>query len=84
MTYTVTITSQGQMSIPAPIRRQLGLDKTPTASVSLDGEKIIVEPLKDIMSLRGALKSKRKFDPKKSREAFANYLATRHLGDKLT
>ncbi len=53
MVYTVTITSQGQISIPAKIRRKLGLDKNKKAIVTEEKGKIIVEPVKDLLELKG-------------------------------
>ncbi len=60
MTYTVTITSQGQISIPAKIRREIGLSKKRKALVSVEGGKMIVEPVKDFLELRGSLKTNKK------------------------
>lgn len=84
MTYTVSITRQGQMSIPASIRKQLSLKNKPKASVSVQNGKIVVEPVGDFMDLAGTFRTKKKYDPKKAREEFEWYLATRHLGNKLT
>ena len=58
MTYTVSITSQGQISIPIQLRRELGLDKTKKAMVSKQGNSLIVEPIPDLLSLRGSLQDK--------------------------
>jgi len=55
MSHIVTITTQGQISIPAAIRRQIGLDKTRKAFVSTVGKKIVVEPIPDLLELEGAL-----------------------------
>lgn len=77
MTYYVTITSQGQMSIPVDIRRQFGLEKSRKAIVRADGDKIVVEPVVDILSLRGVFKTKKRVLYKKVREAFGEYLARR-------
>lgn len=55
MTYTVTITSQGQITIPARIRRLLNLDITKKAVVSVKNQKIVIEPEPDIMELSGTL-----------------------------
>lgn len=60
MTYLVTITSQGQISIPAPIRRRMGLDKVRKAMVSMVDDKMVMEPVNDFMSLRGIFKSNKK------------------------
>jgi|Napbiome12C3dose_1001474.scaffolds.fasta_scaffold00049_36 AbrB family looped-hinge helix DNA binding protein len=60
MTYTVSITSQGQISIPAGFRRELGLNKGKKALVSLEGEKLIIEPVKDFLELAGSLKTNKR------------------------
>ncbi|OGM32964.1 hypothetical protein A2803_05215 [Candidatus Woesebacteria bacterium RIFCSPHIGHO2_01_FULL_44_21] len=55
MNYLVSITSQGQISIPAPIRKKLGLNKKGKAYVSEENGKVLVEPVEDIMKLAGSL-----------------------------
>lgn len=49
----VSITSQGQLTIPARIRRSLGLDKGGKAVVKIEDGKATVEPLKDFMDMAG-------------------------------
>lgn len=75
MTYTVSITSQGQISIPAPLRRKLGLDKTSKALVSEKEGKIVIEPIKDFLELKGSLKTSKLSSSSKIREQFEHYLA---------
>ena len=77
MTYTVSVTSQGQISIPAKLRRKLGLDKHKQALVSEKEGKIIIEPVKDFLELKGSLKTNIKANPRQLREAFKEYLAHR-------
>lgn len=60
MVYTVSITSQGQISIPAPLRRKLGLDKVRRAIVSEEKGKVVIEPVRDILELKGSLKTNKK------------------------
>lgn len=60
MTYTVTITSQGQLSIPAKVRRELGFSKTNKAILSVEAGKVILEPVKDLLELAGSLKTNKK------------------------
>lgn len=74
MTYTVSITSQGQMSIPAVMRRALQLDKMKKATVTLQGDIIIVKPIKDIESLMGIFHTKKRFTRKQEQEAFEDAL----------
>lgn len=75
MVYTVSITSQGQISIPAPLRRKLGLDKYPKAQVKEEKGKIVIEPIRDLLEFRGFIKTKGRVSAKKIREAFGDYLA---------
>ena len=79
MTYTVSITSQGQISIPAPLRRKLGLDKSKRALVTEKEGKIIVEPVKDLLDLKGSLKTNLPSSLTKVRKAFEQYLADKSL-----
>lgn len=57
MIYTVSITSQGQISIPAKIRRELGFTKNNKAIVSVEKGRVIIEPVKDLLELGGSLKT---------------------------
>lgn len=56
----VTITSQGQMTIPAKFRRKLGLDESKKAVVAIEDNKLIVEPIPELLSLEGSLQHKAK------------------------
>lgn len=58
MANVVSITSQGQVTIPAKIRRRLELEKYEKASVRAEGQKIIIEPLPDLLGLGGSLKER--------------------------
>lgn len=75
MSYIVSITSQGQISIPAKLRRELGLDKSKKAMVTSEQGKIVIEPVKDFLELGGSLKTNIKATPRQIRQAFENYLA---------
>lgn len=57
MVYTVSITSQGQISIPAKIRRELGIKKGSRAIVTAKKGEIVIKPVADFFSLRGSLKT---------------------------
>lgn len=56
--YTVTITKQGQISIPAKLRKKFGLQKTQKAIVSEEKNRIVIEPVPDILELEGILHHK--------------------------
>ncbi len=57
---TVTVTSKGQMVIPAPLRRQLKIKKGTKIHIEENEGRLILQPItKDfIRSLRGSLKGK--------------------------
>jgi len=74
MSYTVSITTQGQISIPAPLRRKLGLHTSTKAIVSEEKGKMVVVPTKDLLELKGSLKTKHRVAPNKIRGAFEDYL----------
>ena len=60
MSYIVSITSQGQMSIPVKIRRELGFSTKKKALVSIENGKMIIEPVRDFLELAGALNTNKK------------------------
>lgn len=60
MTYTVSITSQGQISIPATFRNKLGLKEYNKALVTEENGKLIIEPVKDFLEQGGSLKTNKK------------------------
>lgn len=57
MIYSISITSQGQINIPASLRQKLGLNRGGRAIVSEDNGRMIIEPVTDLLSLKGSLKS---------------------------
>ena len=59
MTYTVTITSQGQISLPVKVRREL-FAKANKALVSVQDGKVTLEPVPDLLTLGGLLKTTKK------------------------
>ena len=75
MSYIVTITSQGQMSIPAPLRRKFGLYKTRKAHVDVAGDTIVVQPERDILEFGGIFKTDKKISFKKTRTSFEGALS---------
>lgn len=58
MSYLVSITSQGQISIPVKIRKELKLSEKKKALVKRVGRKVLIEPVEDLFSLAGAFRHK--------------------------
>ncbi len=82
----VSITSQGQVTIPAAIRRKLGLNRYPKAQVFLRKNQIILSPIANILDLAGALKDKaikgKNIDQIIQQEEKAAFLAAKKRGEK--
>lgn len=84
MQKTVSITSQGQITIPAAMRRALNLEKHNKASVHLEENKIIVKPVTDILELGGIIEDKaikgKKIDEviKMEEEAIGDFTAEKY------
>ena len=63
MQFTTTVTQKGQATIPAPVRRKLGIKPKSKITFELStGDKATISPVKDFLSLKGSLKSNKKFD----------------------
>lgn len=84
MTYVVSVTSQGQISIPAPLRRKFNLGTVKKLIVSDMGDSIMLKPEPDITFLRGILKTDKKIDVNKAiaqaRDEWAHHLAVKYFG----
>lgn len=53
MEATVSITSQRQIYIPAPMYQALNLHRFKKASIKLQQNRLIIEPIPDLLSLEG-------------------------------
>lgn len=81
MSQIVTITSQGQLTIPQAIRERFGISGSTKAIMKIEGHAIIVEPKHDFWALGGAAKSKVKLTNaqlKRARKSFEKEWS-RHL-----
>ena len=65
----VSITSQGQLTIPKPMLAAFGIKRGAKALVRQEGKVIIVEPKGNFWSLAGALKSKVSLTEKQLKQA---------------
>ncbi len=65
----VSITSQGQLTIPKDFREALGITSRTKAEIKIEGDKMMVKPRTNFWSLGGSLKSKIKLTDKQLRQA---------------
>ena len=76
MPQIVSITQQGQVTIPKAIRENLKIGKNAKAIVVEKNNKIVIQPIDDFFSLEGSIKpKKRPEDFKKMRKMFLDHLA---------
>lgn len=70
MTYQVTITEKGQITIPKEIREILRLEKGKKLEVKIERKKreIRIKPASDFLEIAKKIKVKKKIDPVKARE----------------
>ncbi len=52
-----TITSKGQITLPAEARRSLGLRAGQKVAVRVEGDHLVIEPPHDVEALRGRLRA---------------------------
>lgn len=61
MQFTSTVTQKGQATIPAPIRKKLGIKPNGKVSFEINqNNEAVIKPVKDFLSLRGSLKTNKK------------------------
>lgn len=78
--YPASITSQWQMSIPAPLRSIFGPRGSRKVVVYKENGVLVVKPVKDLLEFSGAFKTKKKATSRQIREAFGDYLARMAVG----
>ena len=80
MLQTSTITQKGQITIPAEIRRRLGLMPTQKVIIIQEGNEAKIKPVRDFFSLRGSIKPKsRPENFKAMRKEFVKFLSKRKI-----
>lgn len=62
MQFTINVTQKGQATIPAPIRKRLGIKPNTKVIFELRGGQASVKPVLDFFSLKGSVKSKKPFN----------------------
>lgn len=78
--YTSTLTSKGQATIPAPVRRRLGFRPGQKIIFTEKDGNIYISPAVDLSELRGSLKPKVKikYSDKKADEAIGRMFAAEY------
>ncbi|TAH33620.1 AbrB/MazE/SpoVT family DNA-binding domain-containing protein [Candidatus Saccharibacteria bacterium] len=80
MTYTHSITSKGQITIPKEFRDRLGLDKLGKATLEINSRnEIVITPPKDLAAVRQLLSKPTFADtPSEREQSIGTQLATKY------
>ena len=63
MQFSSTVTQKGQATIPAPIRKKLGIKPNSKVVFELNKKNgAVIRPIPDFLSFQGSLKSDKPFD----------------------
>lgn len=73
MQFTTTVTQKGQATIPLPIRKMLGIKPNGKVSFEMKEGEVLIKPVKDFLSLRGSLSSKKPFNIEAMDKAVEKY-----------
>ena len=76
--HIATITSQGQVTIPAEVRKKLGLKKGDKVNFVIKNGKAEIEHVPDLLELAGTFKTNKKpLTSGEIHDKFAEYMANR-------
>jgi len=75
--YTTTITQKGQVTVPLPYRTQLNIQ--PGQHIRFiphdtNPRQLIIEPVIDLLSLQGVIKTNKKFSKTKARKVYEQHI----------
>ena len=73
-----TVTQKGQFTIPAPIRKKLAIEAGDKVISEYTNGEFKVRPVPALSSLRGSIKTTRKYNKQAARKAIGAYLAEKH------
>ncbi|MBU4016056.1 AbrB/MazE/SpoVT family DNA-binding domain-containing protein [Patescibacteria group bacterium] len=62
MQFITSVTQKGQATIPAVIRRKLGIKTNSKIVFEVNNNEVSIKPVVDFFSLKGSIKSSKPFD----------------------
>jgi AbrB family looped-hinge helix DNA binding protein len=57
------VSDKGQITLPAKLRKQLGIAPRSKLDVAIEGDRIVMQPIKSVMELSGILRERAKGKP---------------------
>lgn len=74
MIYTTTLTQKGQITIPIEIRKYLGIKSREKVAFSRLNDQVTISPARDFLSLKGSVKSSKKYSNKETDKKILAYV----------
>jgi len=78
MIYTTTLTQKGQVTIPADIRRFLGLKSYEKVSFIKEADKVTIQPATTFLNLKGSITASKKYNDREADKAVLRYYKKNH------
>ncbi len=74
-----TVTQKGQVTIPAQMRHSLGLKRGQRVIITRNADGATIKSVPDFFSLRGSIKTHKKFDIKAMRKSAMKYVVGQYI-----
>lgn len=84
MPYISTLTQKGQVTIPVEIRRFLGLSPSDQVAFLKREKEVIVKPAVDFLSLKGSIKTRKKYSDQKADKTLEKFIAKEYEKENKT
>mgnify|MGYP000594088573 CR=1 FL=1 len=80
MQFSTTVTQKGQATIPAHIRKSLGIRLNTKITFELNEKnEAVIKPVADFLSLKGSIKSKKPFNIRAMDKAVEKYVVEEYV-----
>jgi len=82
MLQMTTMTQKGQVTIPLPLRKQLGLvsgSRVRFIPHQTDKRSILLSPVDDFLRFKGMIKSKKKYTKQAARKSYIRDVLSRNI-----
>lgn len=79
MQFTTSVTQKGQATIPAAIRRKLGIKPNSKIVFELNDNEVSIKPVVDFFSLKGSVKSNKPFNIEAMEKAVTDAIIVKYV-----
>lgn len=80
MQFTTSVTQKGQATIPAPIRKKLGIKPNTKIVFELKNDnEVSIKPVADFFAMKGSIKSDKPFDIEAMEKAIKDVIINKYV-----